>query len=200
MFYIALPVKDGSEINGYIRLARPLFEIRNAAREFCGLILQLFGIILVFSFVIAFIFFSRLISPIEEMEQFTKRLLRKGDDPETLIINSSDEMGRLAGNINYIIMELQYRVRYADEEKGKVEAAFAGMSDGVMVLNSQDKIETLNKTFEDISGIRGIVILSVRCRSKKQKYPFRRRSLLEMKTGLLWMLISPRSRAFRGGR
>jgi two-component system phosphate regulon sensor histidine kinase PhoR len=154
MFYIALPVKDGSEINGYIRLARPLFEIRNAAREFCGLILQLFGIILVFSFVIAFIFFSRLISPIEEMEQFTKRLLRKGDDPETLIINSSDEMGRLAGNINYIIMELQYRVRYADEEKGKVEAAFAGMSDGVMVLNSQDKIETLNKTFEDISGIK----------------------------------------------
>jgi hypothetical protein len=48
MFYIALPVKDGSEINGYIRLARPLFEIRNAAREFYGLILQLFGIILVF--------------------------------------------------------------------------------------------------------------------------------------------------------
>ena len=154
MFYIALPVKDGSEINGYIRLARPLFEIRNAVREFYGLILQSFGFILIFSFVIAFIFFSRLISPIEEMEQFTKRLLRKGDDPGTLIINSSDEMGRLAGNINYMVIELQDRVRYADEEKGKVEAAFASMSDGVMVLGSQDKIETLNKAFENISGIR----------------------------------------------
>jgi len=153
MFYIALPVKDGSEITGYIRLARPLFEIRNAAREFYGLILQSFGIILFFSFVIAFIFFSRLISPIEEMEQFTKRLLRKGDDPGTLIINSSDEMGRLARNINYMVMELQDRALYADEEKGKVEAAFASMSDGVVILNSRDKIETLNKAFENISGI-----------------------------------------------
>lgn len=28
------------------------------------------------------------------------------------------------------------------------------MSDGVMILDSEDKIETLNKTLEDISGIR----------------------------------------------
>ena len=153
MFYIALPVKDGSEINGYIRLARPLFEIRNAVREFYGLILQSFGFILIFSFFIAFIFFSRLTAPIQEMEQFTKKL-RRGEDPGTLLFDSSDEMGRLARNINYMVMELQDRVRYADEEKGKVEAAFASMSDGVMVLDSQDKIETLNKAFEDISGIR----------------------------------------------
>jgi len=153
MFYVAIPVKGGSNgITGYVRLARPLIEIRQSMRELYGLILQSFTIILILSFLIAFIFFSRLISPIEEMEQFTE-MLRKGDDPGTLMIGSSDEMGRLAGNINYMVMELRDRVRYADEEKGKLEAAFASMTDGVLVLDNQDKIEAFNNSFKALFRI-----------------------------------------------
>ncbi len=153
MFYVAIPVKGGGGgITGYVRLARPLIEIRQSMRELYGLILQSFMIILILSFLIAFIFFSRLISPIEEMEQFTE-MLRKGDDPGTLMIGSSDEMGRLAGNINYMVIELRDRVRYADEEKGKLEAAFASMTDGVLVLDNQDKIETFNNSFKTMFRI-----------------------------------------------
>ena len=153
MFYVALPVKSNSMIIGYIRLARPLVEIKNSVRELYGLIFQSFLIILVLSFLIAFIFFSRLTSPIQEMEQFTKRL-REGEDPGTLMIDSSDEMGRLARNINYMVMELQERVWSANEERGKLEAAFDSMTDGVLVLDSQDKIEASNNAFKDIFGIR----------------------------------------------
>ena len=153
MFYVALPVKSDSRAIGYIRLARPLVEIKNSVRKLYGLIFQSFVIILVLSFLIAFIFFSRLTSPIQEMEQFTKRL-REGEDPGTLMIDSSDEMGRLARNINYMVMELQERVRSANEEKGKLEAAFASMTDGVLVLDSQDKIEASNEAFKDIFGVK----------------------------------------------
>jgi two-component system phosphate regulon sensor histidine kinase PhoR len=153
MFYVAIPVKDAvGGIKGYVRLARPLIEIRQSMRELYGLILQSFLIILILSFLIAFIFFSRLISPIEEMEQYTE-MLRNGDDPGTLMIGSGDEMGRLAGNINYMVTELRDRVRYADEEKGKLEAAFASMTDGVLVLDNQDKIEAFNDSFETMFRI-----------------------------------------------
>ncbi len=153
MFYVALPVKSDSRAIGYIRLARPLVEIKNSVRKLYGLIFQSFVIILVLSFLIAFIFFSRLTSPIQEMEQFTKRL-REGEDPGTLMIDSSDEMGRLAKNINFMVTELQDKVRSASEEKGKLEAAFASMTDGVLVLNGQDKIEALNEAFKGIFGVR----------------------------------------------
>jgi two-component system phosphate regulon sensor histidine kinase PhoR len=153
MFYVAIPVtNDSGGITGYIRLSRPLTEIRQSMRELYGLILQSFLIILILSFLIAFIFFSRLISPIEEMEQYTE-MLRNGDDPGTLMIGSGDEMGRLAGNINYMVTELRDKVRYADEEKGKLEAAFASMTDGILVLDNQDKIEAFNDSFQTMFRI-----------------------------------------------
>ena len=33
MFYVALPLKDGSRIKGYVRLSRPLFEVRNSIEK-----------------------------------------------------------------------------------------------------------------------------------------------------------------------
>ena len=151
--YVAFPIREGDTIAGYIRLARPLHEITKSIKAFNMLILQSFLLVGILSFIIAFIFSSRLVSPIQEMEQFTHRL-RDGDISGTLLINSSDEMGRLARNINYMVTELKEKVDFANEEKGKLEAAFASMTDGVLVLDNQGKIETLNTAFKAIFGVR----------------------------------------------
>lgn len=157
--YVALPVKEGSGIRGYIRLARPLSEVRHYVTEINVLILQSFLIVGFLSFLIAFVFTSRLTSPIHEMEQFTERL-REGEDPGSLMINSSDETGRLARNINYMVMELRERIRSVNEEKGKLESVFASMEDGILVLDTNGRIEATNDTsrkifkarFRDIAG------------------------------------------------
>ncbi|MBT8491359.1 MAG: PAS domain S-box protein, partial [Deltaproteobacteria bacterium] len=135
------------------RLSRPLVEIQTSIRNFNWIIFQSILLLGALSFVIAFIFSSRLVSPIQEMEQFTQKL-RDGEISGTLLINSSDEVGRLARNINFMVMELREKVQFANEEKGKLEAAFASMTDGVLVLDYQDRIESLNNAFETIFGIR----------------------------------------------
>ncbi|MBW2599263.1 MAG: PAS domain-containing protein [Deltaproteobacteria bacterium] len=147
--YVALPVKEGSGIRGYIRLARPLAEVRHYVREINVLILQSFLIVAFLSFLVAFVFTSRLTSPIHEMEQFTERL-REGEDPGSLMISSSDETGRLARNINYMVMELKERIRSANEEKGKLESVFASMEDGILVLDTDGRIEATNDTSKEI--------------------------------------------------
>jgi two-component system phosphate regulon sensor histidine kinase PhoR len=141
--YLALPVREGPEIRGYIRLARPLVEVRQSARDINILILQSFLIVGALSFLIAFIFTSRLVSPIQEMEQFTKRL-RNGEETGSLMIASGDETGRLARNINYLVAELKEKIQFADEEKGKLEAVFSSMEDGILVLDTEGRIETTN--------------------------------------------------------
>lgn len=152
MFYVALPLKDGSRIKGYVRLSRPLFEVRNSIEKLRVSIYQSIIIVIAISIFIAIIFSLRLTSSIKEMERFTQKI-RKGESPGSLLIKSSDEMGQLARNINFMVTELQDRVRAANEEKGKLEAAFASMAAGVLILDSQDKIESSNNSFNTILGL-----------------------------------------------
>ncbi len=150
--YIAFPIRETGDIRGYIRLARPLIEIRQSVRDITLLVLQSFLIVGALSLLIAFIFTSRLVSPIQEMEQFTRRL-QDGEEPGTLIIGSTDETGRLARNINYLVGELKDKIRSADEEKGKLQAVFSSMEDGILVLDIQGRIEGMNTAVQRIFGL-----------------------------------------------
>jgi two-component system phosphate regulon sensor histidine kinase PhoR len=151
--YVAHAVRKGTEITGYVRLARPLLAVRKSISDFSFLVFQSFLLVGALSFFIAFLFSSRLVTPIQEMELFTRKL-REGESSGTLLINSADEVGRLARNINHMVMELRESARAANEEKNKLEAAFAGMTDGVLVLDSEDRIEEMNGAFKSLMGIR----------------------------------------------
>ncbi|MEA1971605.1 MAG: ATP-binding protein [Thermodesulfobacteriota bacterium] len=151
--YVALPIKEGPRIRGYIRLARSLAEVRHYVTEINVLILQSFLIVGFLSFLIAFVFTARLVSPIQEMEQFTERL-REGEDPGSLMIGSSDETGRLARNINYMVVELKEKIQSANEEKCKLESVFASMENGILVLDTDDRIEATNDTSKNILDVR----------------------------------------------
>ncbi|MEA3470320.1 MAG: hypothetical protein U9R24_01225, partial [Thermodesulfobacteriota bacterium] len=141
--YVAIPIKVEYGISSYIRLARPLLEVKASINKLISLILQSFILIGVISFLVAFIFTSRLVSPVQEMEVYTRKLREENAD-QTLLVSANDERGRLAQNINYLVSELREKIRVSNEEKGKIEAAFASMSDGVMILDNEDKIEALN--------------------------------------------------------
>jgi two-component system phosphate regulon sensor histidine kinase PhoR len=153
MIYVALPIQKGPDIIGYIRLARPLSDVRKTIEEFTAILLQSFLIILVSSVVVAFLFSRKLTTPIRDMEHFTERL-RRGETPGTLMIRSSDEIGQLAENINYMVDELQKRIAALQEEKAKVEAAFSSALDGVLILDHQGRIETVNRGMWTMLGER----------------------------------------------
>ncbi len=158
MMYVALPIKKGQEIVGYIRLARPLVEVRKSIEEFTGILVKSFLIILLSSGLVAYLFSRKLTSPIRDMEQFTEKL-RTGETAGTLMIRSSDEIGMLAQNINYMVEELQRRIAALQEEKAKVEAAFSSALDGVLILSRDGRIETHNQGMSAILGDRyGVII------------------------------------------
>ncbi len=63
-------------------------------------------------------------------------------------------MQQLARNINYLVEELQIQISAANEEKSKVLAAFASMSEGVLVLDIDNRIEAYNRAFRNMIGSR----------------------------------------------
>ncbi len=151
MLYIAFPIKEGTELKGYIRLARPLFEVKKSLDQLYGQIYKIILIVIIPSLLIALLVSKKFVSPILKVESFTRKVCNK-ELPGTLLIESNDEIGQLAKNINCMVLEHQEQIRFAHEEKGKLESAFASMTEGVLVLNSRNRIEFLNKGLKDILG------------------------------------------------
>jgi len=151
MLYIAFPIREGSELKGYVRLARPLFDVKKSVDQLYSHIYKGILIVIIPSLLIAFLFSRKIISPIQKAEQFTHKVC-SGEVPGTLLIESNDEIGRLAKNINCMVEEHQEKIRFAHEEKGKLESAFASMTEGVIVLDGQNRIEMINNSLKDILG------------------------------------------------
>lgn len=149
--YVALPRRDGPVLTGYLRLSRTLAEVNAAIEQFRYGVLQVLLLVVVCAMLLAMIFSMRLAAPIWEMADFTERV-RKGDLSGTILVRSGDEIGQLAGNINEMVAALREKIRSANEEKWKLRAAFAGMAEGVMVLDGQGRIESLNRGMTEIIG------------------------------------------------
>ncbi|MGA2780946.1 MAG: ATP-binding protein [Smithella sp.] len=149
MLYVAIPMKSGSQVTGYIRLARPLHDVQSAIEKVYRSIFLAMIIVAGVAFVIAMIFSYRLAAPILAMERFTERL-RQGHPVGTIFLETSDETEKLANNINYLVEELQTQIRLANEEKSKLMTAFTSMTEGVLILNAEDKIEFVNQALSDI--------------------------------------------------
>ncbi|MGD0275811.1 MAG: ATP-binding protein, partial [Syntrophales bacterium] len=151
MLYVALPLYEKGEIKGYIRLAHPLSEIAASVGRIKDTVCLVILLVVRLSMLIAMGFSIKLISPIWDMEEFTERI-KKGNVSGTLMVQSGDEIGRLARNINEMVSELQNRIKAADEEKETLQSAFASMVEGVIVLGKDSRIEVLNMGMKDMIG------------------------------------------------
>lgn len=106
-------------------------------------------IVSVASLIIALFISYKLAQPIRMMEQFTKRL-RGGEPQGSILLTTSDETKTLADNINYLVEELQSKIRLANEEKSKLMTALTSINEGVLILNTDGKIEFVSPSLANI--------------------------------------------------
>lgn len=140
MLYVAVAVRDGKDITGYIRMARPLHEVQSIIDKVYQYILLTILIVAIIALGIALFFSYRLYEPINTMKQFTEKL-RRGEPVGSIILGTSDETRTLADNINYLVEELKDKIRVAHEEKSKMMTAFTNMNEGILIMNDKGLIE-----------------------------------------------------------
>lgn len=151
MMYVAFPVKEGTSLLGYVRVAKPLQELKTAINHFYQIIFRAALIILTSFFLLALFFIPKLISPILRIAAYTEKV-RGRDVPGSLIVHSHDEIGQLAANINLLVQKYEETIRLAFEEREKLGSVFASMLEGIMILNSENRIELVNKGMMGILG------------------------------------------------
>lgn len=154
MLYIALPVKGPDQQTlAYVRLSRPLVDVEKVAQDFWrSLWLSVFPVMLL-SILLAFAFVAKIIVPVRKMAVFTKEVAA-GQRRGTLHLDSHDEIGLLAKNINQLVEALEEKIAMATAEKGILAATFDSMVEGLVVLDSQNRIEGVNRALVNMMGNR----------------------------------------------
>ena len=151
MIYVAAPLREGPRTTGYIRLSRPLTEISLATagmgKTAFVIILAIVGV----SLTIALLFSLKMLSPIRRLATFAGQV-RTGNVAGAMRIDSRDEIGQLAESINEMVTALQEKTRLADAEKRQLESVFSSMQEGVMVLDAENRIESVNRGLEEMTG------------------------------------------------
>jgi two-component system phosphate regulon sensor histidine kinase PhoR len=153
MLYVAFLLGDQKQPKGYIRLSRSLQEVTGSIDQLRQTVLRDLFLVVFFSLLIALMFSLRLISPIRKLAAFTEKA-RMGNISGQIRIESRDEIGALAENINGMVAVLHEKIRNADEERRKLQSVFAGMAEGIAVLDPRHRIETLNRGMEEMIGSR----------------------------------------------
>jgi two-component system, OmpR family, phosphate regulon sensor histidine kinase PhoR len=165
MMYVAIAIKNGETIGGYVRLSKPLRQVNIVISRIYRTVYRTALIILISFLLLALIFIPRLISPLLRITAYTERVRGKGVSG-SLLVNSGDEIGLLADNINLLVQKYEDNLHLALEEREKLESAFSSMVEGIVILNHENRIERINKSMQDIIGnasldVRGKTTLEV---------------------------------------
>ncbi len=151
MIYVAVPLREGARSAGYIRLARPLKEVALATAGMGKTVFQITLAIVVVCLTIALLFSLKMLAPIRRLAAFAGQA-RTGNVSRPPRIDSRDEIGQLAEAIADMVAALQEKIRMCAAETDKLESVFSGMSEGVIVLDADDRVESVNRGMAEMTG------------------------------------------------
>ena len=152
MMYVAIPVKKKSKIIAVLRTSVPITSLDNELKSirikiiFGGLIAALF------SAGISFIFSRRISRPLEKMKQGAD-YFASGDLTKRLNISGSEEMEGLAQAMNHMALQLNERINTIIQQRNELEAVFSSMIEGVIALDSEEHVLSVNQAAAGMFGI-----------------------------------------------
>jgi two-component system phosphate regulon sensor histidine kinase PhoR len=150
LIYAARRIDIGGSIPpGVIRVAVPFSEVKGRldrlSKNFILAILLTFGATIVISYLLV----RQLEVPMHNMIRAAEAI-GSGDYSKRIRIFPGQEFLPLAQAINQMAESIEVHIKTITEQKQQLEAILNGMSEGVMVLDSNGKIKTTNRALAKI--------------------------------------------------
>ena len=141
--YVAAPLTENGKVVALVRVALPKFTYRgllvdNAVQIGVGFLLVV-GLVALLSLAAA----RRITDPIESLRQGAERFARV-ELVARLRSSDSTEMTHLADAMNSMATQLDERIRAAENQRNELEAVFASMVEGVLAVDTNERIININ--------------------------------------------------------
>ncbi len=144
LIYVALPFRSNGKINAVIRVAMPLSEFETVLFGVKNRLIWIGLIILSLTALASYIISKRVSAPLEKIQRGTERFI-KGDFSKLPLTEGSDEIVALANSFNRMAEELDKRINTISLQKSEQEAMFLSMKEGVLAINSSERIININQ-------------------------------------------------------
>lgn len=149
MLYVAVPVLSHEEIIGFIRLAMPLTQIKQNVAYLQRSWAMVTGAAALIAIVLAGWIGLHATRPLQDLSDMAQQL-GKGKLDVRLIPRTNDEIGALTNTINQMAAQLNDQVQALKTERSRMAAVLSGMTDGVVIVDTEGNIQLANRAAEVI--------------------------------------------------
>ncbi|MCK5097833.1 MAG: HAMP domain-containing protein, partial [Desulfobacteraceae bacterium] len=149
MMYIALPMFNNDKIVAVIRASLSISTIDNKIKSIQKKIFLALAMTLIIAAGISLYVSRRITRPIEEMKLGAQKFA-KGNLQQRLAVPDSEELGELASTMNNMAINLDDKINAVENRKTELEAIYASMEEGLIAIDENEKIITINKTAASI--------------------------------------------------
>ncbi|MEK8126772.1 ATP-binding protein [Paenibacillus filicis] len=171
LMYVALPVQQGGDNVGYIRLSMSLTEIENSIRNVWLVLLGGLAAVFVLAGLISYRIAFNVTRPIELITSVAQQITDM-NYKYRVTVNKKDEIGQLGTAINRMADSLQLQMERILEDESRLKSVLENMISGVVMIDREGQIVLLNRSAEDILGFSSQELLGKRFDQAKQQYEF----------------------------
>ena len=147
--YYAEKLEDGS----IIRAALPFNTIDLLDSTNIEFSIIIIFVVMLFSISLSMKLVRTIIEPLKHLENVTSRIAN-GDLNIRVKSLSNDEIGSLGRTFNNMADQLQSKIREVLDKQNRLESILRSMESGVIAVNSEDRVITINPYAKRIFGIR----------------------------------------------
>lgn len=143
MLIAASPVLQNGEVSSVLLLLSPIVNIQATVSAVRRIILIASAISLVFSLILSYFFSRSLTRPLQKISE-AARDLASGNLQRRIEVHTEDELGQLAQDFNYLSSALEETINHLHQEKRETENILLHMAEGVVAIDEEEKITSIN--------------------------------------------------------
>ena len=152
-FYLALPLSEGDEPEGFVRVARPLTAINEILSRHRQNFLIFMVIILAAVSGIVFWLAGRLTSPLARMSGMVRNISRGNYSQQLKMEATSRELAVLKRSFNRMADNLEEKIEELTAENNKREAILSSVGDGIIAFDENKRVMMINRAARQKLGI-----------------------------------------------
>jgi two-component system, OmpR family, phosphate regulon sensor histidine kinase PhoR len=153
MLYVAVPVRDEGRVVGVVRAAIPASDIDAELSRLRWQVAAASAIILAVALTLAWTLSRRAARPVAEIAR-AARSLADGDRNVRFPAADTDELVGLTESIRQLAQQIEERSHVIGRKGHEQEAVLASMVEGVLAVDPQEIVISLNRAAADLIGSR----------------------------------------------
>jgi signal transduction histidine kinase len=143
-FVVAVPIISRLGVAGAIVLSAPLLGVMHTIRDGHRLIFWAGVLAAALAAMVSFFFSRRVAEPLQEMRSVALDMARGDFRRRVRVRGRRDEIDELSMAFNDLATRLDSTIRALAEEKSKTDSCIAGLSEGVLAIDTNQEIILIN--------------------------------------------------------